>query len=79
MVNALGDLSLISKRDGGVNDRDALCDQGGSRSVSPPSSCTGHGQGDTSCCGRDFAREIKQKCKKPVLIILTAAVIIGGE
>lgn len=42
MVNALGDWSPVSGRGGGVSDRDALCDPGGSRSVSPPSS---HNQG----------------------------------
>lgn len=41
MVNALGDWSPVSERDGAVSDRDALCDPGGSSSVSPPSSHTG--------------------------------------
>lgn len=58
-MNALGDLSLISKRDGGVNDRDALCDQGERRSMSTPSIHTERCRGDTGCCGSVFERQTK--------------------
>lgn len=43
-MNAGGDLSLISKRGGGINDRDALCDQGKSGALSAPSSHAAKGR-----------------------------------
>lgn len=62
MVNALGDLSLISKRDGGGSDRDALDalrEQGERRSVSTASSYTERCRGDTGSCGSVFERQTK--------------------
>lgn len=46
MLSALGGWSPVSELNGAVSDGDALCDPAGSRSVSPPSSHTGHCQGE---------------------------------